>query len=197
MKKALALSCLFTLPIAHAETAPVQRPAPVAQKPAVAPAPVKPAPAPVPAPAKPAAVAPVPARTVAPAPAAAKPAAAVAAPAAARATPVVTPAAPAVQPQVPATEAAPQQPPAPAPMTLEQRRQIELLANAERIDKANRELLAKNQELQLQNENLAMQINVIRHDRSSEGIWKGALAVIAGFLMGWFFANGGRRKSSW
>lgn len=82
-------------------------------------------------------------------------------------------------------------------MTLEQRRQLELLANAERIDKANRELLAKNQELQLQNENLGMQINVVRHDRSSEGIWKGALAVIAGFLLGWFFASGGRRKSSW
>lgn len=202
MKKALALSCLFTFPFAHAETAPVQRPAPVAQKPAAAPAPVKPAPAPVPAPAKPAAaVAPAPARTVtAPAPAAVKPTAGVAAPAAARATPAVTPAAPVapvVQPQVPPADAAPEQPPAPAPMTLEQRRQLELLANAERIDKANRELLAKNQELQLQNENLAMQINVIRHDRSSEGIWKGALAVIAGYLMGWFFTNGGRRKSGW
>lgn len=86
---------------------------------------------------------------------------------------------------------------APPALTLEQRRQMELLANAERIDKANRELLAKNQELQVQNENLNMQINVIRRDKSSEGIWKGALAVIAGFLMGWFFSGSGRRKSSW
>lgn len=87
--------------------------------------------------------------------------------------------------------------PVPAPLTPEQRRQLELLANAERIDKANRELLAKNQELQLQNETLNMQVNVIRRDKSSEGIWKGALAVIAGFLMGWFFASSGRRRSSW
>jgi hypothetical protein len=88
--------------------------------------------------------------------------------------------------------------PAPAPLTLEQRHQQELLANAQRIDKANRELLAKNQELQLQNENLSMQVNVIKRDKSQEGIWKGALAVIAGFLMGWYFSgNSGRRKSSW
>ncbi len=88
--------------------------------------------------------------------------------------------------------------PAPVPLTPEQRHQQELLANAQRIDQANRELLAKNQELQLQNESLAMQVNVIKRDKSSEGIWKGALAVIAGFLMGWFFASSGnRRKSSW
>jgi hypothetical protein len=89
-------------------------------------------------------------------------------------------------------------PPASAPLTLEQRHQQELLANAQRIDKANRELLAKNQELQLQNENLGMQVNVIKRDKSQEGIWKGALAVIAGFLMGWYFSgSSGRRKSSW
>jgi hypothetical protein len=94
---------------------------------------------------------------------------------------------------------APAMPVAPAPLTPEQRRQQELLANAERIDRANRELLARNQELQVQNENLSMQNNVIRRDKSSEGIWKGALAVIVGFLMGWFFSSGSssRRKSSW
>lgn len=81
--------------------------------------------------------------------------------------------------------------------TVELRRQQELLANAERVDKANRELLARNQELQLQNENLGIQNNVLKLDRSSEGIWKGAGAVIVGFLMGWFFASMGRRKSSW
>lgn len=81
--------------------------------------------------------------------------------------------------------------------TIEQRRQQELLANAERLDKANRELLARKQELELQYENLAIQNNKLRLDRSNEGIWKGASAVIAGFLMGWFFASIGRRKSSW
>lgn len=99
-------------------------------------------------------------------------------------------------PQAATVQPAPQ--PAPVPLTPEQRHQQELLANAQRIDQANRELLAKNQELQLQNESLAMQVNVIKRDKSSEGIWKGALAVIAGFLMGWFFASSGnRRKSSW
>lgn len=73
---------------------------------------------------------------------------------------------------------------------------MELVSSAERIDKANRELLARNQELQLQNENLTLQNNVLQRDKSSEGIWKGALAVIAGFLMGWYFA-GSRRKSGW
>lgn len=82
-------------------------------------------------------------------------------------------------------------------MTPEQRRQQEILANAERIDKANRELLARNQELQLQMENLAIQNNVLKQDRSNDGIWKGAGAVIAGFLMGWVFAGIGRRKSNW
>ena len=82
-------------------------------------------------------------------------------------------------------------------VTLEQRRQQEMLANAERVDKANRELLARNQELQLQLENLSIQNNVLKRDRSNDGIWKGAGAVIIGFLMGWFFSGAGRRKSSW
>ncbi|HET8731805.1 MAG TPA: hypothetical protein VFM34_11945, partial [Moraxellaceae bacterium] len=171
--------CLFTLPAAHAETAPASATAkPVA--PATTAAVVKPAAA---TPAKPV-TAPT-ATTAAPAtplkpaaPASAKPVA----PAAAPAAPVV---------------AAPIPPATPAPLTLEQRHQQELLSNAERIDKANRDLLARTQELQLKNENLDMQLNIIRHDKSSEGIWKGALAVIAGFLMGWFFATGSRRKSSW
>lgn len=86
----------------------------------------------------------------------------------------------------------------PAPeVILEERRRQEMLANAERIDKANRELLAKNQELQLQNENLNLQNTRLKLDKSSDGIWKGALAVIAGFLMGWYFSGGNRRKSSW
>lgn len=92
--------------------------------------------------------------------------------------------------------ATPAAPVAPA-VTLEQRRQQEMLANAERVDKANRELLARNQELQLQLENLSIQNNVLKRDRNNDGIWKGAGAVIVGFLMGWFFSGAGRRKSSW
>lgn len=107
------------------------------------------------------------------------------------ATPPTTPAAAAAAPAVVNVLTA-------APVaTIEQRRQQELLANAERLDKANRELLARKQELELQYENLAIQNNKLRLDRSNEGIWKGASAVIVGFLMGWFFASIGRRKSNW
>lgn len=106
--------------------------------------------------------------------------------------PATSVAAVAVTPQV--TDAVPVEHPV---ITIEQRRQQEMLVNAERVDKANRELLARNQELQLQLENLAIQNNVLKHDRSNEGIWKGAGAVIVGFLMGWFFSGAGRRKSSW
>ena len=55
-------------------------------------------------------------------------------------------------------------------ISVEQRRQQEVLANAERIDKANRDLLARNQEQQLQMENLSIQNNQLKLDRSSEGI---------------------------
>lgn len=113
--------------------------------------------------------------------------------------PVAAPAKP-VAPVAPAAAPTPAASvtPAKAPViTIEQRRQQEMLVNAERVDKTNLELLARNQELQLQLENLAIQNNVLKHDRSNEGIWKGAGAVIAGFLMGWFFSGAGRRKSSW
>lgn len=143
---------------------------------------------PVPAPAKPAATQQKPAAT-ATAPAAAAPA---------RPAVPATPARPAPAPAAPSTSVPATEAPATPTLTPEQRRQQELLENAERIDKANRELLAKNQELQLQNENLSMQVGVIQRDKSSEGIWKGALAVIAGFLMGWYFSSSsGRRKSNW
>lgn len=121
------------------------------------------------------------------------------APATSPTTPAPTPAVPATPAPVataPAASATPAEAPVVDTITLEQRRQMELVANAERIDKANRELLARNQELQLQNENLTLQNNVMQRDKSSEGIWKGALAVIAGFLMGWYF-SGSRRKSGW
>jgi hypothetical protein len=82
-------------------------------------------------------------------------------------------------------------------LTLEQRHQQELLENAGRLDRANHDLLAKNQELQMQNENLSLQNNQLKHDRSSDGIWKGAFAVIIGFLMGWYFSGSSRRRSNW
>jgi hypothetical protein len=105
-------------------------------------------------------------------------------------------------PALPAASAPPVALPAAPVITgqqlLEQRRQQELVANAERIDKANRDLLAENQQLQLQNENLNIQVKVLQGDRSAEGIRNGALAVLAGLLAGWFFfASSRRNKGSW
>lgn len=148
-----------------------------------------------------------PAPTAAVSPAMTKPATVPVAPRPAAAAPA-RPVAPAATTPMQAAPVVSQQPAAISPVaespavvtpviTLEQRRQHEMLANAERVDKANRELLARNQELQLQLENLSIQNNVLKRDRSNEGIWKGASAVIVGFLMGWFFAGGNRRKSSW
>ncbi|MGB4343351.1 MAG: hypothetical protein WBJ03_07035 [Moraxellaceae bacterium] len=174
LASSLVMAETVSAPVTTAPASPVAPAAP-AQEPAA-----KKVVRPVAAPAKP--VAPV-------APAAAPTPAASVTPTKAPVTPV---AAAAVTPQV--TDAAPVAPPV---ITIEQRRQREMLVNAERVDKANRELLARNQELQLQLENLAIQNNVLKHDRSNEGIWKGAGAVIAGFLMGWFFSGAGRRKSSW
>ena len=87
-----------------------------------------------------------------------------------------------------------------AEATVEQRRQQELVANAEKLDQANRELLAQNQELKVQNENLNMLAKELQDDRSADGIRNGALAVIGGLIIGWFFAgigNRSRSKSSW
>lgn len=169
-QRSTLLLCLLASGIVHAET-PVTPATIPAARPVTA-APPKPA----------AAVTPPATAVTTPAPVPVKP---VAAPARIASPPAATAVAPVAE--VPAAPV----------LTLEQRRQLELVSNAQRIDKANHELLAKNQELQLQNENLNLQNNVLKRDKSSDGIWKGALAVIAGFLMGWYFSGGGRRKSSW
>jgi hypothetical protein len=194
MSRSLAtLSFLLMSPTALAETATTPIPTTSPAKPATSAQAV-----PVPG-----AVTSAPAATGAMKPMAVKPAAAPA-PVAATKT---TPAAP-VNPATVSAQTAASQTTATSPVfenilnttpaiSPEQRHQQEMLANAERVDKANRELLARNQELQLQMENLSIQNNVLKRDRSNEGIWNGAGAVIIGFLMGWVFAGIGRRKSSW
>ena len=72
-----------------------------------------------------------------------------------------------------------------------------LIANAEKIDNMNRELLTQNQSLQLNNEKLAQQVDLLQHDRSAEGMRNGALAVIAGLFIGWFLAGNNRRRDKW
>lgn len=74
----------------------------------------------------------------------------------------------------------------------EERARRDLLANAQRLNLANQELLTRNQSLLLQNENLKLQLLVLQEDRSAEGIRNGALAVLAGLFVGWLLA--GRRS---
>ncbi len=85
--------------------------------------------------------------------------------------------------------------PAPATLTLAQRQAQDELNNAKRLDSVNRDLLADKQRQAIQIEQLQTQVAALRADRSNEGIREGALAVIAGFLMGWFFV--GSRRKSW
>lgn len=80
----------------------------------------------------------------------------------------------------------------------EQRRQQALLANAERLDRINQELLTRNTALQQQAETATLKARVLEDDRSAEGVRNGALAVISGFLLGWFFRGlRGSDRRSW
>ncbi|HEX5277863.1 MAG TPA: hypothetical protein VFW42_09365 [Fluviicoccus sp.] len=87
-----------------------------------------------------------------------------------------------------------------ASLTPAQRAEQDLLANAKAMDRANLELQARNQTLQLQNENLNLQVKLLQQDQSADGIRNGALAAIAGVLLGWFLAGAATRrarKHSW
>lgn len=80
--------------------------------------------------------------------------------------------------------------------TVEQRQQL-LVNNAEKIDQMNRELLTQNQSLQLANEKLTIQVELLQHDRSSEYMRDGALAIIIGLFLGWAISSNKRRHSKW
>ncbi len=71
----------------------------------------------------------------------------------------------------------------------------ELIANAHRVDEANQQLLAEKQKNLLEIEELQTQVAVLRNDQSSEGIREGALAVIAGFVLGWL--SGKSKRKGW
>jgi hypothetical protein len=117
------------------------------------------------------------------------------------AKPVVKTAAPAAPESAASATVTPASPPAAAPVasepTLAQRQQESLLANAEKIDNLNRELLTHNESLQLDNEKLAQQVELLKHDRSGEEMRNGALAVIIGLFLGWFLSGNKRKHDKW
>ncbi|HRH91260.1 MAG TPA: hypothetical protein PLW01_05030 [Agitococcus sp.] len=69
-----------------------------------------------------------------------------------------------------------------------------LIKNAEDLDKLNKELSIKNQEMQQLNEKLSLQLEVLKHDRYSEGTRDTLMSIAAGLLLGWFFFRQKKRS---
>ncbi|HMY28494.1 MAG TPA: hypothetical protein PK211_05890, partial [Agitococcus sp.] len=86
-------------------------------------------------------------------------------------------------------------PPAPVCPTAELNPDDKLLIkNAEDLDKLNKELSIKNQEMQQLNEKLSLQLEVLKHDRYSEGTRDTLMSIAAGLLLGWFFFRQKKRS---
>lgn len=69
-----------------------------------------------------------------------------------------------------------------------------LIQNAEDLDKLNKDLSIKNQEMQQLNEKLSLQLEVLKHDRYSEGTRDTLMSIAAGLLLGWFFFRQKKRS---
>lgn len=60
-----------------------------------------------------------------------------------------------------------------------------LIANATKLDNLNKELLKRNQELQLNNEKQSLHIEMLKHDRYSEGTRDTLITLFCGLVLGW------------
>jgi len=60
-----------------------------------------------------------------------------------------------------------------------------LIENAQKLDVLNKELLTRNQQLQVTNEKLSLQVEILKHDRYSEGTRDTLISIIVGILLGW------------
>ena len=78
-----------------------------------------------------------------------------------------------------------------AEFSLEQKLLIE---NAKKLDSLNRELLVRNQQLQLTNEKLSLQVEMLKHDRYSEGTRDTLVTILLGILVGWFLSKTKKRS---
>lgn len=63
------------------------------------------------------------------------------------------------------------------------------------VEQANNDALARNQILQLDNDNLMVQVKVLQGDRSAQMFLYGAFTVIFGALVGFLFANHLHRRT--
>jgi hypothetical protein len=80
-----------------------------------------------------------------------------------------------------------------APVAEFSREQKLLIENAEKLDALNRELLVRNQQLQLTNEKLSLQVEMLKHDRYSEGTRDTLVTILLGILVGWFLSKTKKR----
>ncbi|MFO1392027.1 MAG: hypothetical protein U1E94_07430 [Agitococcus sp.] len=69
-----------------------------------------------------------------------------------------------------------------------------LIENATKLDSLNKELLVRNQQLQLTNEKISLQIEMLKHDRYSEGTRDTLVSIFVGILIGWFFTRSNKRS---
>ena len=69
----------------------------------------------------------------------------------------------------------------------------------QQLEQANQDALARNQELQLMNDNLTVQVQVLQSERSAQMFLYGAATLIVGAFIGFLLANYmlGKRKRRW
>ncbi|XID74388.1 hypothetical protein ACF3NA_07515 [Alkanindiges sp. WGS2144] len=72
-------------------------------------------------------------------------------------------------------------------------------ARLQQLEQANQDALARNQELQLMNDNLTVQVQVLQSERSAQMFLYGAATLAAGAFIGFLFANYllGKRSRRW
>lgn len=67
------------------------------------------------------------------------------------------------------------------------------------LEKANLDALAQNQELQLKNDNLTVQVQVLKSERSAQMFMYGAITVVGGVILGCIIASyiQAKRRRQW
>ena len=72
-------------------------------------------------------------------------------------------------------------------------------ARLHQLEQANQDALARNQELQLMNDNLTVQVQVLQSERSAQMFLYGAATLMVGAFIGFLLANYmlGKRKRRW
>lgn len=75
----------------------------------------------------------------------------------------------------------------------------QLTTRVHQLEEANQEALARNQELQLANDNLAVQVQVLQSERSAQMFLYGAATLAVGAIIGFILCNSilSKRSRRW